>query len=473
MIDTMTVAPTGAASDSAHRFHVAVQKTRYWAYLLSFGAFFVGKALGAFPSTRSLHAAVMLLVAMVAVGLTHAVYRFRLDERVGFDPTPWWLATDILLACIAVWLTGGASSPWFIWYVGVPAAAAVSMGRVAARVASFTSFVSYLLTLYVIGDLRSIEDVYLATIKMFLLWAASFFPIEGVAKLQERRIQIQQLRQQDARKLEELTALNEELTRLAGELDRRTTELAVSNERLSEANTTIQEQDRLKSEFLASMSHELRTPLNAIIGFTEVLSTRLADRIEERERGFLRSILSSGRHLLGVINDILDLSKIEAGKMEFFPEPFDPIEPVNAVCELVGVSAQARSITVEIEAPGAMPLIETDLGKFKQILFNLLSNAIKFSADGGLVTVRIRPLATKELAVSVTDRGEGIAREDIDLIFQEFAQIVRVARTHGGTGLGLALVKQYVDKLGGRIEVESEPGAGSTFTFSLPLEYRV
>jgi len=467
----MTVAPTGDASDSVRRFHIAIQKTRYYAYAFSFGAFFVGKWLGAFPSTESWQAFMMLGIAFALVGAAHAAYHYRLDERLHVDLTPWWLACDLGLATASIWLTGGAASPWFIWYIGLPSAAAFTLGRKAAHLMSLLNLGSYLLVLYLVGDLGTTEDIYLAAVRMFLLWAASFFPLEGVLKLQDRRRQIKQLREQDARKLAELTELNTELTRLAAELDRRTKELAVSNTQLSKANATIQQQDRLKSAFLANMSHELRTPLNAIIGFAEVLSTKLDGQIDDRHLGFLRSILSSGRHLLGVINDILDLSKIEAGKMEFFPESFDPAEPVRAVCELVEVSGTSRGVSIVIEAPPSLPSIETDLGKFKQILFNLVSNAVKFSPDDGTVIVRIRPLATGEIAVSVTDQGEGMDSNEVDVIFQEFAQVARTARSRGGTGLGLALVRRYVEKMGGRIEVESTPGSGSTFTFSLPVAY--
>jgi signal transduction histidine kinase len=466
-------APTGASSESARRFHLAIQRTRYYAYAFSFGAFFIGKWLGAFPGTKSWHAFLMLGLAFALVGSAHAAYHFRLDTRLGIDLTPGWLACDLVLATASIWLTGGATSPWFIWYIGLPSVAAFTMGRAAAHVMALLNLASYLLVLYLVGDLRTTEDVYLALVRMFLLWAASFFPLEGVVKLQERRVQIKQLREQDAKKLADLTALNEELTRVAAELDRRTQELATANQRLSDANATIQKQDRLKSEFLANMSHELRTPLNAIIGFADVLSSRLEGQLDAKHLGFQRSILDSGRHLLNVINDILDLSKIEAGKMEFFPESFDAAQPVRAVCDLVGVNAEPRGVSIRIESPDALPAIETDLGKFKQILFNLLSNAVKFSPDGGIVTVRIRPLSTRALAISVTDQGEGIERDEIETIFEDFAQVTRTARSRGGTGLGLALVRRYLEKLGGRIEVDSIPGSGSTFTFSLPLVYEV
>ena len=241
-------------------------------------------------------------------------------------------------------------------------------------------------------------------------------------------------------------------------------ELQLKNEQAEDAN-------RAKSVFLANMSHELRTPMNAIIGFSEILMERLHERIEPKYVGFLRSILQSGQHLLGIINDILDLSKVEAGKMEIYPETF-PVRPaIESVCQVMkGLSAK-KSITFEVDVAADVHDIETDHAKFKQILYNLLSNAVKFSKQGSVVTIRARAKGGM-LVVTVIDRGIGIAPQYRDLIFDEFRQIdTATSRSHGGTGLGLSLVKKFVELQRGTVSVQSVFGEGSEFTFTLPLRF--
>ncbi len=248
-------------------------------------------------------------------------------------------------------------------------------------------------------------------------------------------------------------------------------ELQVKNAQAEEAN-------QAKSTFLANMSHELRTPMNAIIGFSEILVDRLNERIEPKYLGFLKSILTSGQHLLNIINDILDLSKVEAGKMELFPEPFSLRGAIDSVGQVMkGLSAR-KSITFEIDVAADVPEVETDLAKFKQILYNLLSNAVKFSTIGSSITIRARRLPETELlpesiSVSVIDHGIGIAPENLKMIFDEFRQVdATTSRQYGGTGLGLSLVKKFVELQGGSVQVESAPSAGSTFTFTLPVQFR-
>ena len=241
-------------------------------------------------------------------------------------------------------------------------------------------------------------------------------------------------------------------------------ELQLRNEQAEEAN-------RAKSIFLANMSHELRTPMNAIIGFSEILVERLQDKVEPKYVGFLRSILQSGQHLLGIINDILDLSKVEAGKMEIYPETF-PVRPaIDSVCQVMkGLSAK-RNITFEIDVAPDVGDIETDHAKFKQILYNLLSNAVKFSKPNGVVTVRARAKGDM-LVLTVIDRGIGIAAKHREVIFDEFRQIdTATSRSHGGTGLGLSLVRKFVELQRGTVAVQSVFGEGSEFTFTLPLRF--
>ena len=241
-------------------------------------------------------------------------------------------------------------------------------------------------------------------------------------------------------------------------------ELQIKNEQAEEAN-------RAKSVFLANMSHELRTPMNAIIGFSEILVERLQERIEPKYTGFLRSILQSGQHLLGIINDILDLSKVEAGKMEIYPEVF-PVRPaIESVCQVMrGLSAK-KNVTFAVEVDENVREIESDHAKFKQVLYNLISNAVKFSHPNGVVTIRARAKADL-LIVSVIDRGIGIAPQHQAVIFDEFRQLDNhTSRTYGGTGLGLSLVRKFVELQRGTVAVQSAVGEGSEFTFTLPLRF--
>jgi signal transduction histidine kinase/ligand-binding sensor domain-containing protein len=242
-------------------------------------------------------------------------------------------------------------------------------------------------------------------------------------------------------------------------------ELQIKNEQAEEAN-------RAKSIFLANMSHELRTPMNAIIGFSEILAERLEGRIEPKYVGFLRSILQSGQHLLNIINDILDLSKVEAGKMDVYPETFPVRAAIDSVCQVMKGLSTKKGVTFEIDVADDVREIETDHAKFKQILYNLLSNAVKFSNRGSVVTIRARKVADERIAVSVIDRGIGIAPEHQAVIFDEFRQLDDAAsRTHGGTGLGLSLVKKFVELQRGSLSVTSKPGEGSEFTFALPIRF--
>ncbi|HVR39137.1 MAG TPA: response regulator [Thermoanaerobaculia bacterium] len=242
-------------------------------------------------------------------------------------------------------------------------------------------------------------------------------------------------------------------------------ELQIKNRQAEEAN-------RAKSTFLANMSHELRTPMNAIIGFSEILTERLHEKIEPRYLGFLKSILQSGQHLLNIINDILDLSKVEAGKMELFVETFAVRGAIESVCAVMKGLSSKKSVMFEIDVAPDVENIETDQAKFKQILYNLLSNAVKFSRSHAVVAIRARRV-DDSIAISVSDRGIGIAPEHIGIIFEEFQQVdTATSRQYGGTGLGLSLVKKFVELQGGTIDVKSSVGEGSEFSFTLPIHFQ-
>jgi signal transduction histidine kinase len=238
---------------------------------------------------------------------------------------------------------------------------------------------------------------------------------------------------------------------------------------LQKANTQLAAASQHKSEFLANMSHELRTPLNAIIGFSEVLLERMFGELNEKQAEFLQDILSSGRHLLSLINDILDLSKVEAGRMELHLEPFNLALAIESAMTFVRERANRHGISLGLDLDGRLGELVADERKVRQILLNLLSNAVKFTPDGGQVSVAAR-LAEDRAEISVRDTGIGIAPEDQGVIFEAFRQVGKgQGQKREGTGLGLALAKEYVELHGGKISVQSEVGKGSTFTFTLPV----
>jgi signal transduction histidine kinase len=270
--------------------------------------------------------------------------------------------------------------------------------------------------------------------------------------------------------------------RRAGEFDQRIVSLmtALANQsKVAIANAglfrEIEEKSRLlevanrhKSEFLANMSHELRTPLNAIIGFSEVLLQRMFGELNAKQEEYLQDVLSSGRHLLSLINDILDLSKVEAGRMDLELARFDLPQAIQDTLVLVRERAARHGIDLQVDVDGRLGPFVADERKLKQVLLNLLSNAVKFTPEGGRIDVRAVPIAGA-VEISVADTGIGIAPEHQELIFEEFRQVGGdYAHKREGTGLGLTLARKLVELHGGRIWVKSQPGLGSTFTFSIP-----
>jgi two-component system, NarL family, sensor histidine kinase BarA len=268
------------------------------------------------------------------------------------------------------------------------------------------------------------------------------------------------------RMLHNLVAMQQELREVNGDLDRKVDELA-------QANMALFEMNRLKSDFLATMSHELRTPLNSIIGFSEVLSG--TEQLGDRHRRYASNIQSSGRMLLSMINDILDLAKIESGKMEVRSEDFSIRDVCEGLTNLCRPVAERKNVTMECRLDEAIPLLRQDPGKLKQILYNLLSNAIKFTPEGGRVTLRARAEG-RFVVVEVQDTGIGIAEEDRETIFEKFRQAKLpgqgenvLTREHQGTGLGLSIVRELTKLLGGDVHLDSQPGQGSTFTVRVPM----
>jgi signal transduction histidine kinase len=240
--------------------------------------------------------------------------------------------------------------------------------------------------------------------------------------------------------------------------------------RVAEKTRDLELANRHKTEFLANMSHELRTPLNAIIGFSEVLADEMFGELNAKQMEYARDIHGSGHHLLSLINDILDLSKIEAGRLELEPVALDIGASIANAATLLRERCQRQGVALHIDAPSQLPIWTCDPRRFKQVLVNLLSNAVKFTPSGGSVVVQARvDAAADQLVVSVSDTGIGIAAADLALIFEPFRQVGGDGqRKAEGTGLGLSLVRSLVEAQGGTIGVHSVPGAGSSFEFRLP-----
>jgi PAS domain S-box-containing protein len=246
-------------------------------------------------------------------------------------------------------------------------------------------------------------------------------------------------------------------------------ELHVRNRELQEQSRRALEASRLKSEFLANMSHELRTPLNAVIGFAEILHDAKVGPVTADQKEFLGDILTSSRHLLQLINDVLDLSKVEAGKLEFRPEPVDMIRLLGEVRDILRSIAAGKRIRVETAIDAGLGPVVVDPGKLKQILYNYLSNALKFTPDDGRVTIRVGPEGAAHFRLEVEDTGVGIQAEDLGRLFVEFQQLdATAAKKYAGTGLGLALTKRLVEAQGGSVGARSTYGQGSVFHAILP-----
>jgi two-component system, NtrC family, sensor kinase len=248
--------------------------------------------------------------------------------------------------------------------------------------------------------------------------------------------------------------------------------LAIQNARLfreiEEKGRQLEVASQHKSEFLANMSHELRTPLNAIIGFSEVLTDRMFGELNEKREEYLKDIYASGTHLLSLINDILDLSKIEAGRMELELSDFHLPTALHNALTLIRERAGRRNITLQMSVDECLGEVRADERKIRQVVLNLLSNAIKFTLEGGRIDVDAVP-KDGLVEVSVTDTGVGIAPEDQEAVFEEFRQVGTAAKKVEGTGLGLTLCRKFIELHGGRIWVKSQVGVGSTFTFTIPV----
>ena len=271
---------------------------------------------------------------------------------------------------------------------------------------------------------------------------------------------LEQIQQRD-------TALHQAHTELEHRVQERTTQLAAANKELDLRNREVERATKLKSKFLASMSHELRTPLNAIVGFSDLLAEQTAGELNDKQKRFVNHIKQGSAHLLQLINDILDLSKIEAGQLELRSERFQISEALPEVLSTIRPLAMVKQITIHQKSEADIP-VYADRVRFKQILYNLLSNAVKFTPKDGRISIECAE-SGDFIKISVTDTGIGIRTEDQGIIFEEFRQVEGdKGSTQEGTGLGLAITRRLVEQQGGTISLTSEPGKGSRFTFTLP-----
>jgi signal transduction histidine kinase len=271
--------------------------------------------------------------------------------------------------------------------------------------------------------------------------------------------------------------LYEQLKQASAELEQKvqeaTAELAEQNELLRRQHIALEQASALKSQFLANMSHEFRTPLNAILGYTHMLLNGVTGPVSEQQRKSLTRIDSNSRHLLALINDILDITRIEAGRMPLNLSTFSVSDLVTEVMAELEPIVKRSNLAVKTRTVGRIPRIKSDRQKVKQVVLNLLSNALKFTSEGGVSINGSYDGRTRQVAIAVRDTGVGIAPSDQGKVFEDFRQLdSSPARGYGGTGLGLSICRRLAQMLGGTIELESTLGKGSTFTLRLPATVR-
>lgn len=306
----------------------------------------------------------------------------------------------------------------------------------------------------------------------YVFWMVTLLLLDKfvIAPIYGFSVEVKKIREHENSSLRLSQAGNNEISYLATEINNMLDSLEKKEDALIKAKIEAETANRTKSEFLANMSHELRTPLNSIIGFSDMLLDVSSHNLEKKQIGYLKNISNSGKHLLTIINDILDLSKVEAGRMQLFMENFMVVDAFEEVRRILFVTAAKKNISLELNAQEQL-MLRADKVRFKQILYNLISNAIKFTPNGGLVQVSAKR-SSGMLRFEVRDTGIGIAKKDIQHLFQTFRQLDSSSRRqYEGTGLGLYLVKMLVELHGGRIWAESEYGRGSSFIFEFPADH--
>ena len=354
-----------------------------------------------------------------------------------------------------------------------PSAEEVSLRRVRANGANLTSFVSNVLT-------RSGEQRYRGEIQLSDPMSGRPLPVEGLAGQilsEQGELMWVVTILHDLTEALEKARLYEQLKQGSADLERKvqeaTAELAEQNELLRRQHIALEQASALKSQFLANMSHEFRTPLNAILGYTHMLLNGVTGPIQESQRKSLSRIDSNSRHLLALINDILDITRIEAGRMPLNLSTFQIPELVYEVMAELEPIIKRSNLTVSASVRGGLPSLKSDRQKVKQIVLNLLSNALKFTTAGSVTIGATYDVKGRTVGIAVRDTGVGIALEDQIKVFEDFRQLdSSPARGYGGTGLGLSICRRLAQMLGGTIELKSQPGHGSTFTLRLPARLR-
>jgi signal transduction histidine kinase len=339
---------------------------------------------------------------------------------------------------------------------------AIDLNQRATELANFTTARANAVTAQSQSAYQRSRDLFIAAalgaigLALFLGFVLSWSLIAPIQRIDSRLAGIASgdfSEHADVANRDELGALAANVNRMNDELERLYGELETAS--------------RHKSEFLASMSHELRTPLNAIIGFSQVLRERMYGEVNMKQEEYLDDILASAYHLLSLINDVLDLSKVEAGQIELQIAPFSLRSALESGVVMVRERASEAGVRVDLSAEADVDPVDGDERRIRQVVFNLLANAVTFTPEGGAVDVSASR-RNGEVWVSVADTGPGVAPEDRERIFEEFQQADVGPRLSEGTGLGLALSKRFVELHGGRIWVDCEPGSGSTFVFTLP-----
>jgi signal transduction histidine kinase len=348
-----------------------------------------------------------------------------------------------------------------------------TLRRVRANGANLTSFVSNVLT-------RSGEQRYRGEIQLGDPLTGRPLPVEAVAGTilsEQGELMWVVTILHDLTEAIEKARLYEQLKQASVQLERKvqeaTAELAEQNELLRRQHIELEQASALKSQFLANMSHEFRTPLNAILGYTHMLLNNVTGQVTDPQRKSLTRIDSNSRHLLALINDILDITRIEAGRMPLNATSFGIGELFDEVQAELEPIIKRSNLSVSTKVRGTVPTLRTDRQKVKQIVLNLLSNALKFTPSGSVTMTASYDGRARQVAVAVRDTGVGIPKEDQAKVFEDFRQLdSSPARGYGGTGLGLSICRRLANILGGSIELDSEPGKGSTFTLRLPAKGR-
>jgi PAS domain S-box-containing protein len=351
-------------------------------------------------------------------------------------------------------------------------ASAEEIQRVRANDANFTSFVSNLF-------LRPADEMYRGGVTLVDPASGTSVPVEALSgKIRSEAGEVSGIVTilHDRREALEKEALYEELKRVSAGLEQKvkeaTGELVRRNELLLRQAIQLEQASNLKSQFLANVSHELRTPLNAILGYTSLLLKGVPGRPTEKQRSALARIESNGRNLLSLINDVLDIARIEAGKMPVKYGEFDLRALVAEVIRELEPLIERSRLVVTTQLDSGLPILHSDRQKVKQILLNFITNALKFTPHGSVSIACTHLPAAREIAIAVADTGIGIAPEDHARIFEDFSQADAATREHTGTGLGLSICRRLATVLQGRITLESKPGRGSTFTLLVPVEAR-